>query len=1238
VDPCTEVATLIVSYVWALRDLPARPSVSYFANAETIGEFRPPSNNTVAAGEQSIDPAGVLRGAIVTAIGNDLGLLDLGLLARLRDIARRGANERWPIGRTTQGSTEDDLSLDVRLQNITLERRREALQPRSHESFADRVARLRVKVEYGLGLRSPGAGPDEYAELGRQVLDAFARHASLLIDNFGDVKIRPGRRSSAAGSSDRPRDVTREDVTDEIASRLLGDTTLFADMARELDYRPVLLRPIDGKLDLLADPDYPGRLLAACKGRGRPVPFQLMLHEELGEIHRSRVRRVGMDTPDDARTPVLKRAFDRHLVGVAFSGGGIRSATFNLGVLQSLAGRGWLPAIDYLSTVSGGGYIGGWLLGWTKRRGSILSVQQSLRGYGSCDTDGALQAAARNPDPGSEHVRPIRLLREYSNYLTPQFSAVSADTWTIVSIWMRNTVVNLLVLTMFLMAVLIAPRLLGVAFDQIGPRTSIYGLLAFIGLASVLIGLNLRSFDDPVVRRSNATAFSVLPQRPSERGDAPFAVIATIAIPALIAMFFAMAALWRYTITLENPDDIGWLDSPIFRWTAAVLASGIAVTALLGRMWRTPSVGTSRSAERSTDRITKHGWRFVASTFWGAVAAVAGGFLVKELADHLLPVLYADSYRGTWLAVGFGPLVLLGVLMLVLVIYLGLEGLAAPDERREWWSRLGAWLGLIAATWATLTSISFLGPYAVATAGVYAGGLGWGWGTFTAVGTSLATSGKSNGINLTFDKNWLSAAVIALAPYLFIFGFLIGVSVLAHAALYFLNEHEALGLFGQNFTSMAPLPFSLQRYADTYWSVVEPRAASPAVFATLLALAAVGLAWRADVNEFSLHHMYKNRLVRAYLGASRSRVHRRPNSFTGLDMDDDIKLWRLTTTDESLPDDERTDCRVDFAGPYPIINTTMNMTAGDELAWQERKGQSFIFTPLYCGFDFATKQTIVSEKVAAQFAYRPTREFARGDHALPGSPDNSISVGTAMAISGAAANPNAGYHSSPAVAFLLTVFNARLGWWIGNPLAERSWKNTSPPIGLFYLLSELFGFSGVKRAYVNLSDGGHFDNMGLYELIRRRCRYIVVCDAEQDDRYSFNGMAGAIRKCRVDFGVVIEMSTSAIVPKERVSAAHVAVGSIRYPGEEECGTLVYLKASLTGDEPADVLEYRDRNPEFPHQTTGDQFFDESQFESYRALGQHIADHAFGDWPTGENHSDAVRKAFEVLRKATSQRG
>jgi hypothetical protein len=321
------------------------------------------------------------------------------------------------------------------------------------------------------------------------------------------------------------------------------------------------------------------------------------------------------------------------------------------------------------------------------------------------------------------------------------------------------------------------------------------------------------------------------------------------------------------------------------------------------------------------------------------------------------------------------------------------------------------------------------------------------------------------------------------------------------------------------------------------------------------------------------------------------------------------------------------DCRAGFDGPLAIVNATLNLTTGDELAYRERKGQSFVFTPLYCGFDFATKQTMVSENVLAQYAMRPTNDFGYSPGRWAGSFESSwtgtgLGIGTTIAISGAAANPNAGYHSSPAVAFLLTLFNARLGWWIGNPL-RTSWTSASPGLGLPYLLSELFGFSNQRRKYVNLSDGGHFDNMGLYELVRRRCRYIIVCDGEHDDRYSFNGLAGAIRKCRVDFGVVIDIDVEPIRPSRRTnhSKRHAAVGTIRYPMNEdspagkggEFGILVYLKASMTGNEPTDVEEYHSRHNEFPHQTTADQFFNESQFESYRALGQHVADSAFADW-------------------------
>jgi hypothetical protein len=393
-----------------------------------------------------------------------------------------------------------------------------------------------------------------------------------------------------------------------------------------------------------------------------------------------------------------------------------------------------------------------------------------------------------------------------------------------------------------------------------------------------------------------------------------------------------------------------------------------------------------------------------------------------------------------------------------------------------------------------------------------------------------------------------------------------------------------------------------------------------------------------------MHHFYRNRLVRAYLGASRSPRHRSPNAFTGLDLDDDVKLWRFQTRDPSTENDVSSDCRGGFVGPYPIINATLNTSSGEDLAWQSRKGQSFVFTPLYSGFDFAVKQAALPERTRSQFAYQRSERYghAPGPATFSGrSVEGGLDIGTAIAISGAAANPNAGYHTSPGVAFLLTVFNARLGWWMGNPRMDQ-WQEASPRQGLFYLMSELFGYAGTTRKYVNLSDGGHFDNLGLYELVRRRCQYIIISDAEQDEGYAFEGIANAIRRCRVDFGVVITLQTSGVNPADEktMSTVHAAVGTISYPGVEECGRLIYLKASVTGDEPIDVLEYRRRFAGFPHQSTGDQSFDESQFESYRMLGLHIADVTMSPWPVGATGFDGQenKAAFDAVAQNIDRLG
>jgi hypothetical protein len=337
-----------------------------------------------------------------------------------------------------------------------------------------------------------------------------------------------------------------------------------------------------------------------------------------------------------------------------------------------------------------------------------------------------------------------------------------------------------------------------------------------------------------------------------------------------------------------------------------------------------------------------------------------------------------------------------------------------------------------------------------------------------------------------------------------------------------------------------------------------------------------------DVNKFSLHAMYRNRLIRAYLGASRPA--RRPNPFTGFDPADDVPLRDLRGV-----------------RPLHVVNIALNLVGGSKLAWQERKAETFTATALHAG--------------SYHLGYRPVATY--------GAPRDGISLGTALAISGAAASPNMGYHSSPAVTVLMTLFNARLGWWLGNPgvAGTATHAKASPTPAFGPILAEAFGLTDDCRPYVYLSDGGHFDNLGLVEMVLRRCHVIVVSDAGCDPQYALDDLGGAIRKIRIDLGVPIALGPLRLRPRGQGPGAYCALGRIGYshvdgtPPDDD-GWLVYLKPAVYGDEPADVLAYARRRPAFPQEPTADQWFSESQFESYRRLGLHVVEAIFGAGFTG----------------------
>jgi hypothetical protein len=218
-----------------------------------------------------------------------------------------------------------------------------------------------------------------------------------------------------------------------------------------------------------------------------------------------------------------------------------------------------------------------------------------------------------------------------------------------------------------------------------------------------------------------------------------------------------------------------------------------------------------------------------------------------------------------------------------------------------------------------------------------------------------------------------------------------------------------------------------------------------------------------------------------------------------------------------------------------------------------------------------------------------------------------------------------GYHSSAATGFIMTLLNARLGAWLGNPgrAGERTWRHAGPRSAIASLLREAFGLTNNRSKYVYLSDGGHFENLALYEMVLRRCRSIVVLDSGCDGDFTYEDLGNALRKIRIDLNIPIVFEDDDIRPL-RQKTRRCAVARIDYAavdGPCEPGYIVYIKPMLVGDEPPDVASYSRTDCTFPHQSTADQWFDESQTESYRMLGSFTVHSICGGWDSRSRLED-----------------
>ena len=1129
---------------------------------------------------------------------------------------------------------------------------------------------------------------------------------------------------------------------------------------------------------------------------------------------------------------------------VCLSGGGIRSGSFALGVLQSLARHRLLERFDYLSTVSGGGFIGGWLTAWIHRHPRGLEgVLRELRGE---------RITSRlQPEPF-----PLRRLREYSSFLTPRTGILSADTWTFVSIYFRNLLLNWTVIIPLLVAVLMLPRVanaivlagpgwgvatfflvLGAVAVFLAERKTlqvewkrekkwrtlflclvVFLLLAALGLAPFLfdwgaargflfVGTLLGGHVIAFMRLNRPSASGVL--RPgsfwAKRRDQgsfisycliPLALAASLLttfwawyrlgnaqFPPWLFDFLPASEFWKFVIFGAVVGFLGWLLFIVF-----------AVSSWRGRK--------SEEAQSKSSRILRGWWSELFVTLLVGILSSMLLYLFAtristfSLANEQSPFASYSEWHAEWYTTLAAPAFLLAY-FLGTTLFVGftsrreearpeerpsddgdvphhrqdddaqpessvpkLERPYIEDEDREWLARFSGWLVIAMAAWVFFSALVIFGPLVVLGIEEWVAGIG-GLAGLVAVlaGGSARTPAQQGQEAKQGWKGFLARNMLLVAAFVFLVVLVVLLSFVTSIIIRWLATKS----FVQSFLpgDYRDLIYTPARGAEMIFRALHYPPYRYLVL-LMLALGVVGLfmSWVINLNKFSLHAGYRDRLIRAFLGASRLPGERRPNLFTGFDPRDNLSMHELrpgllseadfrgtralesfvnrlkkvtnlknapTNADEYLRQrindgqsadyfskgaaeassasfktvlfadlnrilqTERLDevrsgegeeskllfpvptsgkakatheqlllsARGDYRvllnrllleetyteelkpSSYPpppyrllhVVNMTLNLVGGDRLAWQQRKAESFTASPLHAGSLFV--------------GYRPARDYG-GRH--------GISLGTSLAVSGAAASSNMGYFSaSPVVTFVMTIFNVRLGWWLGNPgvPGNDTYYRSSPRLSLRPVVEEAFGLTDDRNPYVLLSDGGHFDNLGLYEMVLRRSRYIVVVDGSGDPETNYNDLGNAVRKIRIDLGIDIDFKSEFriyarpksedLTTEEHKTGGYCAIADIRYDYVDRelagvdaegrpdslVGKLVYIKPAFYGREPRDIYTYAMTYADFPHESTADQFFDEPQFESHRMLGYYILEGLYHQTPAdqaGDDDSPEYRDA------------
>jgi len=993
------------------------------------------------------------------------------------------------------------------------------------------------------------------------------------------------------------------------------------------------------------------------------IRFSEVFERELADIReRRRLQYAASDRDQDPR---------ENLVGLALSGGGIRSATFCLGLLQGLDRLRLLRVFDYLSTVSGGGFIGGWLSAWLMRLPPGRSVKEPIIPVEQLEPSREGEYLKGTGEAGlAAGTDPVHHLRLFSNYLTPRKGLLSGDTWRAAATISRNLVLTWLVLLPVILAAILIGQFYYVAqrFSTEVAKDFTRGYIvervepAARGGGEVRVSnLHIQGPGSANVQTAAARA-AIKPDWPTIRARAgvaaealvvPFAalVAATVLWMSVnnggllvthVASFFAVFGMivgvsWIVAAhRLASPSGgcgsvLGCLASRLANpgpWDYVMLGLTLAIALALAawsvHWWWTTRTLMARGQLLSARLTRVHGVSLIVFVFAGTVLFFAG--FAHDLVRYV--ALLGGTVAGaTWLATA-------GTVAGSVFTALKAAPSGGADARSHTPASLPTRIVFALTPPLVLIVLATVGAYVthtvlrfvaepepdarltVLTIEAFVG-----LGVCLVFAAFEAAEGRSRGARWAVALFALAAAALPVA-------LLIGYA-LQEPDFSFLGQDAtllfAVGIAAAGWIVVMALALVLQRERGNWRRPTALAAGSLAALALIASLAGaavsteaadgdveravygaiillilaltwtIGLGWMADPNALSLHTFYRARLVRAYLGASNANRHGKARAITDTVAGDDLMLQSMHTCSRG--------------GPYHVINTTLNLVGGRDLSTAQRTAASFTLTRNHCG--------------ALRTGYRPTAEYM----------DGKLTLGAAVAASGAAVSPNMGSQTPTAsLSMLLALLNVRLGFWVPTPNRVH-WRQSQARLWPYYLLRDMLSQTTDLTSYCYLTDGGHFDNTGLYSLVERGCRFIVVVDNGADPGPAFEDIGNAIRRCRIDFGAEIDLDLSGFARRgpsratnggdghERVAAtpppSHCVVGSIRYAeahvarlqwkaGAPRVGTLVWLKPSLLGQDPADVRQYALKNTVFPQQTTADQWFDEAQFESYRRLGEHYA--------------------------------